>query len=201
MNCPGCGSPMTPDILKGHLRASVTIDTCLPCQVFWFDTRESLRLSPGAVLTLFTLIGGQAVKGRPPRHLRSGCPRCQAPLLLTHDFQRNTRFQYWRCVRDHGRLIAFYDFLREKDFIRPLSPQQLAELRDSIQSVTCANCGAPVDLGHASSCQHCGTPISVLDLQHGGRLIAELRHAAARCSAPPSGPDEETCEDERITRE
>jgi len=50
--------------LKGHLRASVTINTCLACQVFWFDTRESLQLSPAAVLTLFTLIGGQAVKGR-----------------------------------------------------------------------------------------------------------------------------------------
>lgn len=188
MNCPGCGSPMTPRTLQGHLGTSVTINSCLPCQVFWFDTRESLQLSPAAVLTLFTLIGGQAVKGRSELHVAAGCPRCQAPLLLTHDFQRNTKFQYWRCGREHGRLIAFYDFLREKDFIRPLPPQQLAELRDSIQSVTCANCGAPVDLNRASRCDHCGTPISVLDLRHGERMIAELRMAAARCSAP--APDD-----------
>src|SRR3990172_270855 len=194
MNCPCCGSPMTPETLEGHLRASVTINTCLPCQVFWFDTLESLQLSPAAVLRLFTLIGGQVVKGRPDLHLRTGCPRCATPLQLTHDFQRNTKFQYWRCDKERGRLIAFYDFLREKDFIRPLSPQQLAELRESIQSVTCANCGAPLNLNNKSCCEHCGTPNSVLDFRQGERLIAELRQAAARSSALAPGPDDETDE-------
>jgi predicted amidophosphoribosyltransferase len=80
-----------------------------------------------------------------------------------------------------------------------LSPQQLAELRDSIQSVTCANCGAPVDLGNASCCGHCGTPISVLDFHQGERLIAELQRAAARRSGPASEPDDEPREDDPIT--
>jgi len=77
-----------------------------------------------------------------------------------------------------------------------LSPQQLAELRESIQSVTCANCGAPVNLNNKSCCEHCGTPISVLDFRQGERLIAELRQAAARSSALAPGPDDETDEDD-----
>jgi hypothetical protein len=192
---------MRSDTLEGYLRTSVTIDTCLPCQVFWFDARESLQLSAVAVLRLFTLVGGQVVKGRPDLHLRSGCPRCQTPLLLTHDFQRNTKFQYWRCGQEHGRLTTFYDFLREKDFIRPLSPQQLADLRGSLQSVTCANCGAPVDLNNNSRCEHCGTPISLLDFHHGERLIAELQQAAARSTAAASSGPDEAHEDERVTHE
>ncbi len=83
--------------LDGHLGTSVTIDLCTACQVFWFDARESLQLSPGAVIELFQLVGEGALErqaaggGRttPPR-----CPQCRVALLLTHDRQRNTPFQY-----------------------------------------------------------------------------------------------------------
>ena len=178
MRCPGCGDEMVPEALVGQLGSSITINRCLPCQFFWFDTYESLQLAPTAILTLFELIGGQMGKGRPDVTVRTGCPRCQAPLLLTHDWQRTTKFQYWRCDRGHGRLIAFYDFLREKDFIHPLSPQEIAAIRERMQSVTCVNCGAPIDLGNASRCEHCGTPISVIDVRQGERLIAALQQAA-----------------------
>ena len=60
--------------------------------------------------------------------------------------QRSTRFEYFRCPHDHGRLTTFFDFLKEKDFVRPLTPPQIAELRKNIQVVNCSNCGAPIDL-------------------------------------------------------
>jgi hypothetical protein len=101
-------------------------------------------------------------------------------LLLTNDRQRNTPFRYWRCDREHGRLITFFDFLREKDFIHPLSGAELAALRQNVQMVNCSNCGAPIDLtGAASSCAHCGTPVSMLDVKQISEMASQLRQAAA----------------------
>jgi hypothetical protein len=100
----------------------------------------------------------------PPLPLRQplACPPWDLRLLLTHDRQRDTSFTYWRCAREHGRLTTFFDFLREKDFVRPLSPPQLAELRANVKMINCPNCGAPIDLADASAGAHCGTPISIL---------------------------------------
>src|SRR5580765_8724244 len=152
MDCPRCRAAMNLEHLDGHQGTSVTIDLCLPCQVFWFDSHESLKLSPGGVLKLFRLIGERALTPRPTVTDEPVCPRCRTRLLPTHDQQRNTRFQYLRCPREHGRLITFVDFLREKDFIRPLSTQQIDELRRSVQTVNCSNCGAPIDLMKTSGC-------------------------------------------------
>jgi hypothetical protein len=168
---------MASQTLDGHLLTTVVIDLCLECQVFWFDSQESLRLSPGAVLTLFRVIGERALAARPPATSRPACPRCQVRLLPTHDRQRNTPFQYLRCPKDHGRLISFIEFLREKDFIRPLSAQQIADLRQSVPIVNCSNCGAPIDLAKSSACGHCGSPLSMLDLKQAGALVAALREA------------------------
>ena len=175
----------------------VGINVCRPCQVFWFDTYESLQLSPGAILTLFKIIGEEAARGRPIAREAARCPRCPSRLLLTHDLQRNTHFQYWRCPNGHGRLVPFYDFLREKDFIKPLSPLQVAELRASIQSVDCSNCGAPIDLATSSQCAHCGTPLSMLDWHQAGRLIAALQRAEQPDGSPAvsEGADDNTAED------
>ncbi len=52
---------MAAQTLDGHLGTTVSIDLCLPCQAFWFDSQESLRLSPGAVLRLFRIIGERAL--------------------------------------------------------------------------------------------------------------------------------------------
>jgi hypothetical protein len=169
---------MAPQTLDGHLGTQVQIDLCAGCHVIWFDHLENLRLSPGATLRLFQLIGTGAQSRPAPLREPLTCPRCDIRLLLTKDRQRNTAFQYWRCGRDHGRLITYFEFLREKDFIRPLSPQQLATLRENVQMVNCSNCGAPIDLARGSACAHCGTPISTLDLEQISRMAVHLQRAS-----------------------
>jgi len=164
--------------LHGHLGTQVTIDLCHPCQAFWFDGRESLQLSPGSTLQLFQVIGAQARAARPPLAGRLACPRCAAPLKPVSDLQRSTRFQYRACPKRHGRFISFFDFLREKNFIKPLSRQQIEELRQTLQAVNCSNCGAPIDLARGSACPHCGSPLSMLDLKQAGKLVAQLQKAA-----------------------
>jgi hypothetical protein len=177
MNCPGCGRPLAEHTFEARLGRSVAIDLCLDCQFLWFDKGESVQLSPTATLKLFRMIGEHGARGRKPSAPELPCPRCAAPLVLAHDRQRNTAFQYRRCPADHGRLTSFFDFLREKDFVRPLSREQVEQLRASVDTVGCSNCGAPVDLGRGSSCSHCGSPLSMLDLQQAGRLVAQLRDA------------------------
>ncbi len=168
---------MTAQTLEGHLSAQVQIDFCSECQVFWFDHLESLRLSPNATLGLFRMISDSTRSAPKGLHEPMGCPRCDLRLLLTSDRQRNTPFKYWRCAREHGRLISFFDFLREKDFIRPLSPQQLAELRKNLQTINCSNCGAPIDIVHTSECAHCGTPVSMLDVKQISEMADQLKEA------------------------
>lgn len=163
--------------LAGHNGRSVVLDLCFPCQSFWFDARESLALAPASTLGLFRLIGEHTGKPNPPAADLAKCPRCHGRLRLTKDMQRMTRFEYLRCPNGHGRLTTFFEFLKEKDFVRPLTPQQLAELRQSVQFVNCANCGAPVDVGRTSACGHCGSPLSMLDMTQAGALIDQLRRA------------------------
>ena len=177
MQCPGCAATMTALTLDGHLGTKVDLDLCAACQVIWFDRLESLRLSPGATLSLFRTIGERKQTSPPPLGDPLKCPRCDLRLLLTNDRQRNTPFRYRRCAREHGRLITFFDFLREKDFVRPLSARQIAELRASVQTVNCSNCGAPIDLTLASACAHCSTPLSMLDLNQIEVMAAHLRRA------------------------
>ena len=175
---------MREQTLDGHVGRPVTIDICLPCQSFWFDARESLALSPGGTLALFRLIGEEAGKRSFSNADIARCPRCKARLRLTQDMQRTTRFSYLRCPNDHGRLTTFLDFLREKDFIRPLTPAQLHELRRNVQTVNCSNCGAPVDVTHTAACGHCGSPLSMLDLHQAETLVAQLQKADARERQP-----------------
>jgi hypothetical protein len=190
MQCPGCAAQMTALTLDGHLGTKVELDLCPACQVIWFDHRESLRLSPGATLQLFRTIAERKQMSPPPLKDPLKCPRCDLRLLLTNDRQRNTPFRYRRCAREHGRLITFFDFLREKDFVRPLSAQQLVELRAHEQMVNCSNCGAPIDLAHASACAHCSTPLSMLDLNQIGAMAEHLRQAEeASKTIDPHLPD------------
>jgi hypothetical protein len=170
--------------LDGHSGRPVTIDVCLPCQSFWFDAHESPALSPGGTLALFRLIGEHTGQRSFSNADLAKCPRCRARLRLTQDMQRATRFSYLRCPNDHGRLTTFFDFLREKDFVRPLTPQQLRELREHVRSVNCSNCGAPVDVTHRAACAHCGSALSMLDLNQAEKLVAELQRADARERQP-----------------
>jgi Zn-finger nucleic acid-binding protein len=172
---------MSTETLTGHLGTAVTIDVCLGCQAFWFDRRESLQLSPRSTLALFRLIGDQAAAGRPAPGGEAAptavCPHCGLRLRPTQDRQRNTTFQYLRCPSDHGRFTTFYDFLREKDFIRPLSAAQLEELRRHVHAVNCSNCGASIDVTARSTCAHCGSALTMLDLAQAERLIQQLQEA------------------------
>ena len=163
MICPGCAAQMTTMTLDGRLGTKVEIEVCTACRAFWFDEFESLRLAPGSILKLFELTGDHAA-GAPIAHSLA-CPRCLSTLGLAHDMQNTTRFEYWRCERDHGRFITFLNFLREKDFVHPPSPRQLAELRANIRTINCSNCGGPIDLAQETVCPHCGSPLTILDVK------------------------------------
>jgi Zn-finger nucleic acid-binding protein len=174
---------MEPQTLEAHNGRSVTIDLCRACQAFWFDQHESLSLTPGSTLALFRIIGGKPAAS-PPRRDAAMCPRCSVRLEHTHDMQRDVRFEYDSCPNGHGRLTGFLDFLREKNFIRPLTSEQIAELRQNVQTVNCSNCGAPVDVTRASACAHCGSPLAMLDLKQAAALVAQLQRADAREHQP-----------------
>jgi hypothetical protein len=178
---------MTAMTIDGHQGRPVAIDLCVTCQAFWFDKYESLQLAPASTLRLLKIIGERTSPG-PTEFAAARCPRCSEPLRLTQDMQRNTRFSYFRCASDHGRFIRFFEFLREKNFIRPLSPQQLEELRHEIQIVNCSSCGAPIDLAVGSICAHCKSPVSMLDMKQPETLLAQLREAAEPKPIDPALP-------------
>src|SRR5258708_37959962 len=94
------------------------------------------------------------------------CPRCQGRLTLTHDLQHSTHFTYFRCEFGHGRLSPFFQFLLEKNFVRPVTGAELADLKAKVRMIQCSNCGAPVDLQQDTACKYCGSPISLLDPDH-----------------------------------
>jgi hypothetical protein len=188
MNCPNCATDMAALTLDAHLSAPVVIDLCTGCQAFWFDKYESLKLSPGSTLKLMKFIGEHSAPGKELLAGQLRCPRCSGPLRLTNDLQRNTRFSYWRCANEHGKFIRFFEFLREKNFIRSLSPQQLDELRQNIQTLNCSNCGAPIDLAAASACSHCGSPISMLDMKQPEQMLNQLKQAAEPRPIDPALP-------------
>jgi Zn-finger nucleic acid-binding protein len=170
--------------LDGRHGRAVPIDICHACQSFWFDTHESISLTPGATLMLFRTIGEHVRRPQRSDGELAKCPRCKGRLRRTHDMQRATKFEYLSCPNGHGRLITFFDFLREKDFIRPLTPQQIDELRQNVQSVNCANCGGPVDLSTGAACSHCGSPLSMLDMKQAERLVTQLQKADTREHQP-----------------
>jgi hypothetical protein len=169
---------MTTLTLDAQLGRQVDVDVCIHCQAFWFDQFESLQLSPTSTLKLMKFIGQHSLP-KPSLADTLRCPRCASELLLTHDRQRNVPFSYWRCDSEHGRFISFLEFLKEKNFIHPLSPEQIGQLRQNIQIVNCSNCGAAIDLQKDSVCSYCHSPISMLDMKQPEQLLAQLQHIAA----------------------
>ena len=163
--------------LDGHHGRPVAIALCHACQAIWFDGYESLQLAPASVLKLFREISAHQ-SSRHPATPGAVCPRCRAALRAVKDQQRSTRFEYRTCPDRHGRLITFFNFLREKDFIRPMTPAQIDDLRKHVQSVNCSNCGAPVDLAKGTSCAHCASPLSMLEVGQAQRLVDALNNQA-----------------------
>jgi hypothetical protein len=153
---------------------NVDLDLCFDCQAIWFDAFESPQLAPGGVLALFRAI--ESLKGRAARPLGEvlRCVACRERLALTHDIQRNNRIVYYRCPEGHGRFTTFLQFLREKDFVRSLTPPEIERLRASVAQVRCSSCGAPVDIARDAECPYCHAPISILDLDAAQHAVEEL---------------------------
>jgi hypothetical protein len=182
--CPSCHAVMRRQgfasrAVTGH--GGVDLDICYDCQGIWFDPFESAQLSPAAILQLFEAIRKQTAPAR-PLATNCTCPVCHHSLALTHDFERTNRLTYYRCPAGHGRFTTFMQFLREKNFVRTLSPAEVYKLRAVVAQVKCSSCGAPIDLAKDSECSYCHAPIAVLDADAVGKTVAELQ---ARAAAPP----------------
>jgi hypothetical protein len=175
--CPSCGVAMRRQAFARKLEGSVDLDICFDCQAIWFDPLESSALAPRAVIDLFRLIHEHA--NSPPRLLAEGvrCPVCRRRLQLTQDIERTNRISYYRCTEGHGRLTTFVQFLREKNFVRSLTPAEIERLKVTVAQVRCSSCGAPVDIGRDPVCAYCHAPIAILDAQAVTRALAELDDA------------------------
>jgi hypothetical protein len=160
----------------------IEINACASCNLLWFDKSESVRLAPKAVLGLFQFIG-RSGGVHTALATNFNCPRCTVMLVPTRDLQRTTRFNYWRCRNEHGQLITFHQFLREKNFIRAPSPAEFAKLRATVRQIACSQCGAPIDLEKDSACSHCGAPVALIDPDGIAKALCEL---SAGISTPAS---------------
>lgn len=158
----------------------VELELCFACHALWFDQFESAQLTPAAVLELFEAIHEH--HDLPPRPLADAmrCPQCNRALRHTQDVQRGNRIAYYRCAEGHGRLTTFFQFLREKNFVRSLTGPEVDRLRAHVAQVRCSSCGAPVDLARDAQCAFCRAPISILDADAVRRTIAELTEAERR---------------------
>jgi hypothetical protein len=74
----------------------------------------------------------------------------------------------------HGRLITFYHFLREKQFVRSLSGAEIMRLQATVKQVRCSSCGGPVNVEKDAACSYCHAPLSILDTDAVQRTLAEL---------------------------
>lgn len=163
MHCPSCHSGMEVVALQNHIGLPVEIDMCQPCQMIWFDHLESVSLSAGSVIEMFKRIHATRDATRNLVGMQPDCPICATRLASANDLARGGRFTYHRCTNGHGRLIAFTQFLREKNFIRSLQAHEIKALSVKVKQVRCSSCGAGVNIENDSACRHCGSPVSVLD--------------------------------------
>jgi hypothetical protein len=172
--CPSCGCATRREAFARKPLGQVQLDLCFDCHAIWFDQYESAQLTPGAILELFRLIHEH--RDAPPRPVADTlrCPVCRAGLQLTQDLQRTNRFSYYRCPQAHGRFTTFFQFLREKNFVRSLTAGEIHQLKAHVAQLRCSGCGAPVDLARDSQCSYCRSPISILDAEAVTKTLAEL---------------------------
>ncbi len=163
MKCPECKGQMVERSFEARHGRQVTLDVCHGCRGLWFDTHESLQLSPGGTVRLFRELYDHGGERRHRDHHPLSCPRCDAKLERTHNLAHNNRFQYSRCTRQHGHFITFFQFLREKGIARDLTPRELTELRKHVDTLLCSDCGEPVRLANLTACVRCQAPLSLLD--------------------------------------
>jgi hypothetical protein len=165
----------------------VALDICFECQAIWFDQFESSQLTPGATIELFRAINEKPPKPAPPVSGAAACPICHKYLLLTHDMQRSNRFVYHRCPERHGRFTTFFQFLREKEFVRSLSPAEVQRLRATVTQVRCSSCGAPIDIERDAACGYCHAPLAILDADAVQRTLDELMSKERVKRVPDAG--------------
>ncbi len=183
---------MTATSLASHIGTPVEIDVCWSCHLIWFDHLESTSLSAQSVMDFFRLIHERRADSRNIVSLTGRCPACHDALRQTNDVTRTGRFSYFRCPQGHGRLISFVQFLREKNFVRTLSPVELTALSAKVRQIRCSSCGAGVDIAHDTACTHCGAPVSVLDENAVAAALAELDAKVRRPVAAIDRPASQT---------
>lgn len=161
--CPNCRQPMQARDFSRHDQGTIRVDLCFQCAGIWFDHLESIQLAPSGVIDLFKEISTQQPTARSPTANQLNCPRCRHALLMTHDLSKAGPFSYYRCPGGDGRYTPFFQFLREKQFVRTLTPVELQRVRAQVRQIKCSECGAPIDLEHDSQCRYCHAPVSFLD--------------------------------------
>lgn len=155
----------------------LAIDACDNCQALWLDANESQQLTPGALIEVFRAIATSHPHARAAYPALLPCPRCTTPLTLTRDIRQTTRFTYYRCRYGHGRFTPYAQFLREKNFIRPLDAAEITRLRATVSTVRCVSCGGPVSLDRSAVCPYCGAPVMLLDPDAVTKALAALETA------------------------
>ena len=123
---------------------------------------------------------------RQPVANRLNCPRCSDALVLSYDLSKSGRFSYFRCAKGDGRFTPFFQFLREKQFVRSLTPAELQRVRSQVRQISCSQCGAPIDLEHASECKFCHAPVSFLDPSAVEKAVQMWSEAESRRRVGPS---------------
>ena len=77
-------------------------------------------------------------------------------------------------------MTPFVQFLREKDFIRPLAPAELERLKAHVRTIRCSGCGAPVDLARDMVCSFCRAPVEAIDPEAIAKALKTLGDAETR---------------------
>ncbi len=163
-----------------QLHGEVELDLCFTCQAIWFDNFESVQLTPGSIIELFRLIHAHRDEPRQPLREPLNCPRCNEKLLHGLDVAKGGRFNYHRCLQQHGRFTAFSQFMIEKGFVRQLNDAEINTLKAQVGTIRCNGCGAPVDIRQDHACPHCKAPITILDPGAVEQALVTYQHAEVR---------------------
>lgn len=190
MNCPNCSTEMDHVALEGKYGADIEVDLCFACHVLWLDKREAVLLSPRGTMDLFRMLHEHRDDARHSLQASSRCPRCTGPLKLQHDIGKGGRFSYYSCPKRDGRLTPFSEFLKEKQFVRELTPAEKSRVRADVKNVQCSSCGAPVDVNKGFVCGHCSSPIAVLDADAVEKTLRELQQEDAARQGDPAEKEE-----------
>ena len=184
--CPSCRQFMQGREFERHDHGKLQLDICFDCGAIWFDRLESVQLAPAAVVGLFKEIAARNGSARQALAQSMACPRCRDPLALSFDLCKTGRFSYFACQRGDGRFTPFFQFLREKQFVRTLTGVELQRVRAQVRQISCSECGAPIDLEHDTVCTYCHAPVSFLDPDTVEKAVRVWTEADARRHLRPS---------------